>query len=52
MLDEFVNRLAMFQTTLGTLNSAQHKPTWFNQPPLVFSQKVADAQMAVNDPTA
>ena len=32
--DEFVNRLMMFQTASGVLNSAQHKPTWFNQAPL------------------
>ena len=49
MRDEFVNRLAMFQTCLGTLNSAEHKPVWFQQPPLIFSTKVEQAAQAVAD---
>ena len=49
MKDEFVNRLAMFQTCLGTLNSPEHKPTWFNQPPLAVTTKVAQAVTAVAD---
>jgi hypothetical protein len=47
--DEFVNRLSMFQTPLGTLNSTGHKPTWFNQPPLAVTTKVAQAVTALAD---
>ena len=49
MKDEFVNRLAMFQTCLGTLNSPEHKPTWFNQPPIAITTKVGQAVTAVAD---
>jgi len=41
MLDEFVNRLAMFRAALGVLLSAPHKPAWFNLPPTIFTDKVA-----------
>ncbi len=49
MRDEFVNRLAMFQTSLNTLNSAEHKPTWFNQNPPKFTVKVAETASALVD---
>lgn len=47
MKDEFVNRMGMFKTTLTTLNSAEHKPIWFNLPPVIFTTKVATAESAV-----
>ncbi len=49
MTDEFRNRLGMFNTALGTLNSPQYKPTWENQAPVIFTAKVAQAQTAYND---
>lgn len=49
MRDEFVNRLAMFQTSLGTLNAPQHKPLWSQQPPMIFTKKVDVAAAAVAD---
>ena len=49
MKDEFVNRLGMFRTTLGTLNRAEYKPVWENQPPAVFATKVEAAGQAVEE---
>jgi hypothetical protein len=49
MKDEFTNRLGMFDTALVTLNKPEHKAIWENQPPLVFTTKVADAGVAVTD---
>jgi hypothetical protein len=37
MQDEFNNRLSMFQTTLGVLNSAEHQSPWQGQPPTIFT---------------
>ena len=54
MKSEFTNRLGMFNTALTTLNLAKHKPAWFNQPPAVFTVKVAaatDAEAAAYDLT-
>src|SRR5439155_16716732 len=47
--DEFTNRMGMFKTSLTTLNSAANKPVWLNQPPVVFTAKVADAGVAVTE---
>src|SRR5439155_18368681 len=47
--DEFTNRMGMFKTSLTTLNSATNKPVWLNQPPVVFTTKVADAGVAVTE---
>ena len=49
MRDEFTNRMGSFKTTLTTLDKAENKPVWFNQPPVVFTAKVADAAQAVTD---
>jgi hypothetical protein len=49
MRDEFLNRLAMFQTSLNTLNSTEHKPTWFNQNPPRFTTKVGATAQALTD---
>lgn len=46
MKDEFRNRQSMFKTCLDTLHAPQHRPTWENQPPVVFTTKVAAAQAA------
>lgn len=46
MKDEFRNRLGMFNTSLGTLHAPQHKTTWENQPPVVFTTKVGTARTA------
>lgn len=47
MRDEFTNRLGMFDTTLANLNKPANKAVWFQQPPVVFTAKVADATAAV-----
>ena len=47
MQDEFANRLAMFQTSRGTLNSPANKPVWFQQVPLIFSTKADQAFSAL-----
>ena len=47
MKDSFVNRLAMFQTCLRTLNSPEHKTVWFEQRPVIFTTKVRQATEAV-----
>lgn len=44
MRDEFTNRRTMFRNTLHTLDEPPQKSVWFNQPPLVFTPKVADAR--------
>jgi hypothetical protein len=49
MRDEFVNRLGMFRTALGTLNRPEYRPVWFNRPPAVFTYKVQAAEQAVNN---
>lgn len=49
MQDEFVNRLGMFRTSLGTLDRPDYKPIWQDQPPVIFTTKVAAAQQAVDD---
>ena len=49
MRDEFTNRLGAFDTTLANLNKAANKSVWFQQPPVVFTAKVADATAAVED---
>ena len=47
MQDEFVNRLGMFRTALGTLNDPANQPVWSGQPPLIFTTKVGQAATAV-----
>ena len=47
MKGAYLNRLNMFKTTLGTLNSPEHKPVWTNQPPQIFAAKVAALITAV-----
>ena len=47
MKDEFTNRLGMFDTTLLNLNKAANRAVWFQQPPVVFTTKVAAAADAV-----
>ena len=47
MQDVFVNRLAMFQTCLTTLNAPAHKPVWFGQAPAIFTTKAQQAATAV-----
>ncbi len=49
MQDEFLNRLEMFRTARGTLNSAEHKPTWLNQDPTAFTTKEAEMEAALAD---
>ncbi len=49
MRDEFLNRLAMFQTSLNTLNSTEHKPAWFNQNPPQFTVKVAETAQELTE---
>ena len=49
MQDVFINRLGMFNTTLDTLNEAGHKAVWFQQAPVIFTTKVAQAKQAVTD---
>lgn len=49
MQDEFANRIGMFQTTLGTLNSPANQPVWSGQPPVIFTTKVAQAVTAVTE---
>ena len=49
MQDEFVNRLDMFQTALGTLNDPANQPVWSGQPPVIFTTKVAQAATAVTE---
>ena len=51
MQDEFVNRLGMFQTALGTLNDPANQPVWSGQPPVIFTTKVAQAATAVTELT-
>lgn len=47
MKNELTNRLGMFDTSLGNLNTPVHKLIWNGQAPLVFTTKVADAVTAV-----
>ena len=49
MKDEFTNRLGAFDTSLANLNKAENKAVWFNQPPVIFTAKVADATAAVTE---
>jgi cellobiose-specific phosphotransferase system component IIB len=49
MQNEFVNRLNMFETSLGTLNRPANKAVWDGQPPEIFGPKVAAASLAVDN---
>ncbi len=49
MQDEFVNRLGMFQTALGTLNDPANQSVWSGQPPVIFTTKVGQAATAVTE---
>jgi len=49
MQDEFVNRLGMFRTALGTLNDPANQPVWSGQPPVIFTTKVGQAATAVTE---
>ncbi len=49
MQDEFVNRLGMFRTALGTLNDPANQPVWSGQPPVIFTTKVTQAATAVTE---
>ena len=49
MQDEFVNRLGMFQTALGTLNDPANRPVWSGPPPVNFTMKLAQAATAVTE---
>ena len=49
MKNEFINRLTMFQTSLGVLQSDDRKAVWFQQDPKVFTDKVASTAAAVGD---
>ena len=49
MTDEFTNRLGASDTTLANLNKPANKAVWFQQPPFVFTAKVAAAAAAVED---
>ncbi len=49
MKDEFTNRLGMFDTTLLNLNTDNNKAVWFQQPPVIFTTKTAEATAAVAD---
>ena len=46
MRDEFTNLLGAFRTALDFLNAPANKRLWQGQPPLRFTQKVADASAA------
>jgi hypothetical protein len=49
MKNEFTNRLGMFNTSLTTLNTDEHKPVWFQKDPKIFTAKVAEAGQAYED---
>jgi hypothetical protein len=49
MRDEFTNRLGAFDTTLANLNKPANQAVWFQQPPVVFTTKVADSAAAVEE---
>jgi hypothetical protein len=49
MQDEFVNRLGMFRTALGTLHEDQFMLVWHNQPPTIFTTKVEAAEQAADE---
>ena len=48
MKDAFVNRMAMFQTSLSTLLSPEHRSVWSGDP-VIFQEKVKQAEDAVAD---
>lgn len=41
----FANRLAMFQTSRGTLNSPTNKSIWFQQVPLIFTTTLPSSRL-------
>jgi hypothetical protein len=47
MNDRMRNRLAMFKASLAVLNAAENKLIWQNQPPVIFTTKVTQAEAAV-----
>jgi hypothetical protein len=47
MKDTYTNRLDSFRTTLVYLDQPANKAVWFNQPPVRFTTRVAEAQTAV-----
>lgn len=49
MQDEFVNRIGMLRTSMGTLNEPARRAVWFEQPPLIFTTRVAEAAAALAD---
>ena len=49
MQDEFVNRLGLLQTALGTLNDSANPPVWTGQPLVIFTTRVAQAATAVTE---
>lgn len=49
MTNEFTNRLDSFRTTLTFLDQPANRALWFNQPPVRFTTRVAEAQAAVAD---
>ncbi len=49
MRDEFINRLDMFNASLGVLFDPVHLTTWQGNTPLIFTTKVGLAQTGVTD---
>jgi hypothetical protein len=47
MEDEFINRLGMFNASSAVLDEPEFSPVWQDQPPLIFTTKVADARAMV-----
>jgi len=47
MESEFINRLDRCHRSLAVLALPEHKSVWNNQPPLIFTDKVAEAQLMV-----
>lgn len=47
MNDRLRSRLAMFKASLTVLNMTNNKPIWQNQPPTIFTKKVAATEQAV-----
>jgi hypothetical protein len=49
MKNEFINRLTMFQTSLGILQDPARISVWSQKDPKAFTAKVADTSAAVDD---
>lgn len=49
MDNRIANYLATFRSQLASLNRAEHKTVWENQPPLKFTAKAAEAKTLTNE---